>query len=307
MDGQGRTPADADVTAADPADIGRSSGLWTDAARTLARIDEKSSTENFPVASRLLPRRYRAHLLALYGFARLVDDVGDEAPGDRSALLDAIDFDLDRVVGDGVPKLAVMRALAPTVRECGLPLDPFHRLVEANRRDQVVHRYRTFGELLDYCTLSANPVGHLVLGVFGVATPERVRLSDDICTALQLIEHWQDVAEDAARGRIYLPGVDRRQFGVRSADLSGPDTPPRVRELLAFEAARAQALLRRGAPLVGTLSGPARVAVAGFVAGGQAALDALRRADYQVLAGAVKAGHLAVAHQSVVHYVGRRR
>ncbi|HVX43599.1 MAG TPA: squalene synthase HpnC, partial [Mycobacteriales bacterium] len=250
---------------------------WLDAEATLETIVDKSGLENFPVASRLLPARWRRHLLALYGFARLVDDVGDEAPGDRMALLDAIDTDLDRVVGAGTPHLSVLRTLEPTVRECRLPLDPFHRLVEANRRDQVVHRYQTYEQLADYCTLSANPVGHLVLGIFGAADPERVALSDRVCTALQLVEHWQDVAEDIGNDRIYLPAEDLRRFGVTEDDLRADHAGRAVRRLLAFQVARAQALLSTGAPLVGMLSGPARVAVAGFVAGGQAALDAIAR------------------------------
>src|SRR5882757_8878365 len=194
---------------------------WLDSIATLDAIDAKSGQENFPVASRLLPAKWRRHLMAIYGFARLVDDVGDEAPGDRSALLDAIDDDLDKVVSDGLPRLTVLRQLAPTVRSCHLPLDPFHRLVEANRRDQTTTRYETYAELLEYCTLSANPVGHLVLGVFGVADSERVARSDAVCTALQLVEHWQDVAEDAGRGRIYLPAEDMRRFGCTAADLIG--------------------------------------------------------------------------------------
>jgi squalene synthase HpnC len=269
--------------------------VWMDASETLATIDAKASQENFPVASRLLPARYRRHLRAIYGFARLVDDVGDEAPGDRMTLLDAIDDDLDRVVGDGVPHLAVMRQLAPTVRDTHLPLDPFHRLVEANRRDQVELQYERYADLLDYCTLSANPVGHLVLGVFGEADPERVARSDDVCTALQLVEHWQDVAEDAARGRIYLPAEDMRRFDCTPEDLTAEQTSPALRRLLAFEVARAQTLMTRGAPLVGMLHGWARLAVAGFVAGGQAALDALGAANFDVLAGPPRARKRRVA------------
>lgn len=279
--------------------------VWMDAEATLQTIDAKASRENFPVASRLLPRRWRRHLLAIYGFARLVDDAGDEAPGNRLALLDAIDDDLDRLVGDGVPHLAVMRRLAPTVRTCHLGLDPFHRLVEANRRDQTEPTYETYADLLDYCTLSANPVGHLVLGVFGAADPERIALSDAVCTALQLVEHWQDVAEDAANGRIYLPAEDMRRFGCTRDDLTGEETSPQLRRLMAFEVSRAQALMTKGAPLVGTLSGSARVAVAGFVAGGQAALNALGAANFDVLAGPPRASRRRVATGTLARLVSR--
>jgi squalene synthase HpnC len=233
------------------------------AAAVLAR----AGTENFTVASFLLGRRTRARLLAIYGFARLVDELGDAAPGDRLAQLDWLEAELDRVY-DGEPEHPLMRRLAACVRELDLPREPFARLVEANRRDQRQASYRTFQELLDYCALSANPVGELVLHVFGAATPERIALSDEICTALQLVEHWQDVEEDhRERGRVYVPAEDRERFGVEP----GRTSP----ELLAFEVDRARALLDDGARLVGTLRGRARLAVAGYVGGGRAALAAL--------------------------------
>jgi squalene synthase HpnC len=157
-------------------------------------------------------------------------------------------------------------------------------LIEANRRDQVTTRYQTYQDLLSYCELSANPVGHLVLHVFGAATPHRVGLSDAICTGLQLTEHWQDVAEDLARGRVYIPQEDMRRFGCSDADLSAPRASRSLRRLVAFESGRARELLRQGAPLVPEMRGRARIAVAGFVAGGHAALDAIERADHDVLA-----------------------
>ena len=123
-----------------------------------------------------------------------------------------------------------------------------------------------------------------MLYIFGVATPERIALSDNICTALQLAEHWQDVAEDLGHGRIYLPGEDLERFGCTEADLAGPTAGPAVRELMRFEVDRASALLDDGAPLVGTLRGAARLAVAGYVAGGRAALAAIRGQRYDVLA-----------------------
>ena len=138
----------------------------------------------------------------------------------------------------------------------------------------------TWAELEDYCRLSANPVGELVLGLFGVATPERVAWSDAICTALQLVEHCQDVREDLGRGRIYLPADERAAFGVREEDLRTAPAPEPLRRLLAFEAGRARALLRQGEPLLATLPPLARVCVAGFAAGGHAALDALARGRY---------------------------
>lgn len=203
----------------------------------------QTQEENFPVALWLLGPRIRRHLEAIYGFARLVDDIGDEVAGDRLALLDQVQSELD------APKHPVMRALAVTVRECEIPREPLLRLIEANRRDQVVTQYESFDELLDYCWLSAAPVGELVLHVFGAATPERIALSDKLCAGLQVIEHLQDVDEDRARGRTYIGHLDG--------------------------AAHARALLGEGAPLIRTLRGRARLAVAGFLAGGRTALEAL--------------------------------
>lgn len=232
--------------------------------------------ENFPVASAILGRRRRGHLLAIYGFARLVDDVGDEAAGDRNALLDVIEAELDRIYAAKQPQHAVMRTLADTVAACDLPVAPFRRLLEANRRDQLVTRYQTFDQLLSYCQLSAAPVGELVLHVFAAATPERVALSDRICAALQITEHLQDVEEDYGRGRIYLPLEDLARFGCTEADLPAQLPTAAGRELLALEIGRAHALLRDGAPLAPTLPPRPRLAVAGFVAGGRAALHGLQ-------------------------------
>lgn len=249
----------------------------------------QARSENFPVASLVLPRRARSHLLAVYGFARLIDDAGDEASGDRLALLDELEADLERLWSDGSraargPMHPLIARLKPAVDGCRLPPDPFRRLIEANRRDQVVHRYATYDELIAYCGLSANPVGELVLRIFGAATPDRLALSDKVCTGLQLTEHWQDVAEDYHRGRIYLPAEDLERFGVDERDLGGPAVTPALRELMSFEVARARRVLDEGAPLVLTLRGRRRFALAGFVAGGRAAQDSIRAADYEVLA-----------------------
>jgi len=250
-----------------------------DADRVLARAGE----ENFPVALRLLPLRQRRHLLALYGFARLVDDAADEAPGDRDALLDAIERDLARAFAGGAPRHPLLARLAPSVRALDLPRAPFERLLEAGRRDQRVHRYATWAALEGQCALSANPVGELVLHVFGAATPERVALSDRICTGLQLVEHLQDVGEDAARDRVYLPQEDLVRFGCREAELRGSRAGPALRAVVGFEAARARALLDEGSALVARLRGRARIAVAGFAAGGRAARDAIEAAGGDVL------------------------
>jgi squalene synthase HpnC len=251
---------------------------------TAGAVMARADSENFPVASRVLPRRVRAHLLAIYGFARLVDEVGDSAPGDRLAALDWIEEDLDRAY-EGHAELPLLAGLEPTLRACSLPREPFVRLIEANRVDQRVSRYETWKELRGYCALSADPVGELVLGVLGLATPARLALSSSICTALQLTEHCQDVGEDFAAGRVYLPAEDLTRFGATTAELAQRHAGGPLREVLGFEVARARGLLADGAPLIGEVHGRARLAVAAFVAGGRGALDAIERAGCDVLPG----------------------
>ncbi len=276
-----------DATRSDDASAPR--GRATGSGVIMSQAGAKAADENFPVALRLLPGRYRRHLTAVYGFARSADDMGDEAPpAERMALLDELEADLGRLYqpgrgGEG-PRLEVIRALAPAVTQCAIPAQPFLDLIQANRQDQVVTRYQTFEELLGYCRLSANPVGRIVLHVFGAATPARERLSDLVCTALQLAEHWQDVAEDLRAGRVYLPGKDLAAYGVTEAGLAAPSASPQVRALVAFEVRRAADLLDEGARIVGTLRGFARAAVAGYVAGGRAALAAINASDCDVLA-----------------------
>jgi len=261
-------------------------------APSAREVMARAEGENFPVASRVLPARVRVHLLAVYGFARLVDELGDSAPGDRLAALDWLQGELERVYAHSAEH-PLMQRLAQTVVACALPREPFERLIEANRTDQRVSRYETWEQLRGYCALSADPVGEIVLGVFGAATPERVALSDSICTALQLAEHCQDVAEDYVAGRVYLPLEDLERFGCEVEQIAtGVEqgrTPQPLRAVLAFEADRGRALLDRGAPLIGELHGRERLAVAAFLAGGRAAFDAIERAGYDVLAGAPKA------------------
>jgi squalene synthase HpnC len=254
------------------------------ASATDQQLRAKERAENFPVAMRVLPRRYRVHLGAVYGVVRTIDDLGDEAAGDRGAQLDEFARELAGIWQGREPRATVLRRLVPTVRACGLAAEPFLNLIEANRQDQRVHGYETLTDVLGYCRLSAEPVGRVVLAIFGASTPERIALSDRICDALQLVEHWQDVAEDRRAGRIYLPREDLRRFGVTEADLDAPAASDAVRRLMAFETGRAAELLDSGAPLVGELRGWARLAVAGYVAGGLATVDALRRADGDVLA-----------------------
>jgi squalene synthase HpnC len=287
---------------------------------------DKAGRENFPVAPFFMPAAMRSGLMAVYGFARLVDDAGDgdladpadtaatlgvplaPVPGEASdgtaaeaetafrlGLLDGLEADLDRVFetvlgspAAEAPRHPLMAALVPVVDAHGLTPEPFRALIKANRVDQLTTRYADFDALMGYCELSANPVGLLVLQLAGLATPERVLRSDAVCSALQVVEHLQDVAEDRANGRIYLPAEDLERFGVAEADLDAPHAAPALRSLVAYEAQRARELLDRGAPLVGTVGGRLRLLLAGFAAGGYAALDAIAAADNDVLAGAPK-------------------
>jgi squalene synthase HpnC len=287
-------------------------------------ISARADTENFPVALRILSAEQRRHLMAIYRFARLTDQIGDAAHGNRLAMLDELQRQVDTCVDDQTDvntcvddqtnlntcvddqtdvntsddgrtdvsagdRHPIIDALSPTIRECDLPIGPFHRLIDANRLDQIKHRCENYQELLDYCDLSANPVGELVLHIFGVATPERIRQSDAVCTGLQLVEHWQDVKEDYAVGRIYLPSEDLVKFGCREAELGAETASHALRKLLRFECERAHGLLDEGVPLVRSLRGRARLAIGGFVAGGRAALDAIARHSYDVMGGAPRA------------------
>jgi squalene synthase HpnC len=264
--------------------------------------------ENFPVASLMLPRAVRSHLLAVYGFARLIDDVGDELDGDRLAALDQLEGDLERIwTRSGAAAHPLIARLEPTVVACGLPIEPFRRLIEANRQDQLVHRYETFGELVAYCELSANPVGELVLRIFDAATPERLQLSDKVCSALQIVEHLQDVREDYSRGRVYLPAEDLRRFEVSEPILGGRTASPQLRQLIAFEVGRARELLNAGTPLVRSLRGRARFAIAAFVAGGRGALHAIERSGHDVLGAPIRATHAQRAQQLLAVLLGGGR
>ncbi|GHE24317.1 squalene synthase HpnC [Streptomyces capillispiralis] len=285
---------------------------------------DKAAAENFPVAPFYLPRSWRDDLMAVYGFARLVDDIGDGdlAPGgadvrllgvsaeeaeDRLVLLDAFEADLHRVFDPAGPdpRHPLLLRLRPVVRRHALTPEPFLGLVAANRQDQLVKRYETYEDLLAYCEMSANPIGRLVLAVTGTATPERIRRSDAVCTALQIVEHLQDVAEDLGRDRVYLPATDMKRFHVREADLAAPTAGASVRALIAYQAQRARDLLNEGTPLVGSVHGRLKLLLAGFVAGGRAAVHAIAAAEYDVLPGPPKPGKLQLLREAGVTLRGK--
>lgn len=251
-------------------------------------VMQQAGTENFTVASRLLPANVRRDLLAVYGYARLVDDIGDEAEGDRMALLAWVEAELFRCLEGGNSHPVLTRA-AQTIRSRRLEVQPFIDLIDANRQDQVVHEYQTYEQLLDYCKLSAVPVGRIVLGILDVADGANEHLSDDVCTGLQITEHLQDVAEDCRAGRVYLPlaDLDRHGMDVKElrADVERRAAGPRLRAVVGDLSGRARTLLGSGGPLVASLPWRPAVAVAAFGAGGLAALEAIGHAGNDVLAG----------------------
>jgi len=260
-------------------------------ARTAARAAAQAAAENFPVALRVLPRAARAELAHIYAYARFVDDIGDEAPGQRLALLDAVENAV-RALPETTPACAPVNGMRTLVGAHGMPIEPMLALVAANRMDQVRSRYATFDDLLDYCALSAAPVGAMVLYLAGAATAANLADSASVCAGLQVLEHCQDVREDALAGRIYLAGADLHAAGVEEAELTGRVTSAALRSVLALHVRRARELLDAGRPLVRRLRGWSRIAVSGYVAGGLATADALATADYDVLARTVRPARL---------------
>ena len=242
----------------------------------------RSHYENFTVISRFTPRQHRPALEAVYAFCRHTDDLGDEAEGDRLALLDEWEAELTRAY-TGEPTHPIMVALQDTIRRAQIPEEPFRKLIEANRMDQGSGRFETYADVLHYCDHSANPVGRMVLHVLGEATEENVRLSDATCTALQLANFWQDVARDYAMGRIYIPLEDMGAFGCTEEQIASGVADEAFHSVLRFEVDRAQALFEEGLPLAARLSGRARLAIALFSKGGMRVLDAIRKQDYDVL------------------------
>ena len=260
------------------------SRTWTrDEAFAYCRSLTKTHYENFTVGSLLLPKAKRQHVSNLYAYCRTVDDLGDEAEGDRSALLEQWREDLERCYTDS-PRHPVMVALKDTIQRYRIPREPFLKLIEANRMDQEVARYQTFEDLLYYCDHSANPCGRLFLYVFDYRNVERQQLSDYTCTALQLTNFWQDVNRDWRKGRVYLPVEDLKAHGVTEEQLAQRAFNDNFRRLMAFQVERTRRMFRQGAQLLPRIEGAAKVDVALFTRGGMAVLDAIEKQDYNVLA-----------------------
>jgi len=245
---------------------------------TLAR----SHDENFTVLSRLAPREMRRHLAILYAYCRTVDDLGDEAPGDRLALLDRFEDELDAAFTLQA-RHPVLVALQETIARFDLPREPFAKLIEANRIDQRRRSFATFGELCRYCEHSANPVGRLVLMLYGHRDDECFSLSDATCTALQLANFWQDVKGDAAVGRVYLPEDEMAEYGIARSDLRAARASAGLKDLMRFQVERARSYFRAGLPLIDRVRGHLRVDLALFSLGGLAILRKIERQGYDTL------------------------
>lgn len=245
--------------------------------------------ENFPVASLLLPAHLREPVEAIYAFARSADDVADEGdakPIERLARLNDYRNALNAVErGQAVsdPSLAAMFArLGDAIRRHQLPVQLLRDLLDAFSQDVGKTRYADFDELLDYCRRSANPVGRLMLHLYGAATPDNLNCSDRICSSLQLINFWQDVAIDWRKQRIYLPQDSLQRFGVTEADIDAQCCDARWQALLKFEVERARAMMLAGAPLAHRLPGRIGLELRLVVAGGLRILSRIEAAGYDV-------------------------
>lgn len=247
--------------------------------------------ENFTVVSFMLPRRLKPHFYNVYAFCRHADDLADEISDSQQSLarLAGLKAGVFAMYEPHPPRTAdeseslILVALQETARQFGIPADPFLKLIDAFEQDRRVARYETFDEVRDYCRRSADPVGHLVLYLCGYCDAERQALSDYTCTALQLANFWQDVANDVDRGRIYIPMEDARRFGVSEADILHKRFSPAFADLLRFEVDRAQELLTRGTALLPLVEKRVRTDIALYGRGGRAILQSIRDIGYDTL------------------------
>jgi squalene synthase HpnC len=253
-------------------------------ARAYCRRLTASHYENFSVVTWLTPSAHRPAFQSIYAFCRWSDDLGDEV-GDPARSLELLSWWRDelKAMYHGETRHPVMIALAETVARHGIPIEPFEALISAFEQDQTVTEYLTYHQLLDYCTRSANPVGHLVLYVAGAFSPENARLADATCTALQLANFWQDIARDLAMGRIYLPRDDRERFGILESDLRTLRFTPAFADLMRFQLERPRALLTEGRALVPRMPKELAVDIDLFSRGGLAILDRIEARGFDVL------------------------
>jgi squalene synthase HpnC len=249
--------------------------------------------ENFPVASILMPRRLVPAVEAIYAFARGADDIADEGeatPGERLASLAGYEAALDAIARGETPAGPMFARLAAAVRQFALPLQPLRDLLSAFRQDVVTTRYPRYTDLLDYCRRSANPVGTLMLHLYGAANEENIRDSDAICSALQLINFWQDVAIDWQKARIYLPLEDLERFGVSETDIAHARSDQRWQQLMQFELTRARTLMLSGAPLARRLPGRIGLELRMVVQGGLRILERIEAVQGDVFGRRPKLG-----------------
>ena len=259
----------------EPVSRGHAQGYCSRLART--------HYENFSVASFLLPRRLTPHFHNIYAYCRWADDLGDETGGGQHAL-DLLQWWREELlrVYDGQPRHPVMVALRQTIQRFRIPRTPFLDLLRAFEQDQTVQRYDTFEQVRGYCQCSANPVGRLVLYLCECCDERNARLSDSICTALQLANFWQDVARDLDIGRVYLPAEDRRRFGYADADLQARRFTSAFAELMRFEVDRARQLFEEGLPLIKLVPAEVRPDIELFARGGLGILRKIEEVGYNV-------------------------
>lgn len=241
--------------------------------------------ENFPVASILMPPRLRPAVRAIYAFARSADDLADEGsalPEERLEALEGYERALDDIEKDGASGGAIFGPLASVIRNYRLPLQPFRDLLSAFKQDVVTKRYTNFEDLLDYCRRSANPVGALMLHLYDEANDKNLRDSDAICSALQLINFWQDVAIDWQKERIYLPRLDLDHFGVSEESIATHRADDAWRSLMRFEVDRARRMMLSGAPLALRMPGRIGWELRMIVQGGLRILEKIEAVDYDV-------------------------
>jgi len=244
----------------------------------------KSHYENFSVGSILLPKRLRQELFNIYAFARTADDIAD-CPAEGKDQIDLLNQEEAKLLrsADGLADEPLYIALGETIARRNLSIQPFQDLLKAFRQDVTKHRYASWDELRAYTKWSADPVGRLVLAVSGQNDSALYAFSDNICTALQLANHWQDIREDYERGRIYIPQDDMTRFGVTEQDIADHRFTPNFRELMIFEVKRARSLFEEGKPLINRLEGGLSAQIMLYWLGGNAALDAIESIGYDVL------------------------